>query len=289
MRIAFLWEGISTNQHRFEDGLAMALKRLESNHKIGYFEPYDKEAIDNFKPDVLLYWGALCEQYKPLVASYPYKKAICFAGGPIDRSNIDGFDLYFTESEVNEREFEELGKPYIRAFGINEKIFKPAKLKKKYESIFWGAFAKWKRHTLFAVATKDKGIAIGQHQDHEPECYEVCKQWGVKVLEEIPREELVKYINQSEVALNTADYWGGGQRMTLEAMACNIPPVVMTDSPKNREYVEESEYGIVSGLDNIEESIEKAKKQKPIGRDYIMSKWTSKHYADNLIKGLEQL
>lgn len=291
MRIAFLWDGVSTNQHRFSDGLYLALKRMEVDNKIGYFEPEDRKGIDEFKPDVLLYWGALCENKKELVTTYPYKKANCFAGGPIDSTNIHGFDLYFTESTVNEDEFKAFNKPYIRAFGINEKIFKPRKLKKRYTGIFLGAFAKWKRPDLFAASVGESGIAIGQHQVHEPGCYNVCKSWGVKVLEEVPRNDLVRYLNQSETAVNPADVWGGGQRMTLEAMACNVPPIVMSDSPKNMEYVKESGYGIICDpdIDQIKDAIEIAKKQKPIGRDYILSKWTSKHYADNLIKGLKQL
>ncbi len=293
MRIAFLWNGITDHYgKRFTDGLYLALKRLEDRHTIGYFEPDDITRIDSFKPDVLLYWAALCENLKPLVASYKYKKAICFAGGPIDKTNVNGFDLYFTESSINEYELEQLRKPWMRAFGINERVFKPKDVQKEYDAIFWGAFAQWKRHDLFAPSVEKMGISIGQHQAHEPECYNVCKRWGVKTLEESSKKVVVDLINKSYTALNTANFFGGGQRMTLEAMACNVPPIVMIDSPKNSEYVRESGYGIICdpNVEAIREAILKAKEiNNHTGREYIMSKYTSKHYADALEKGLQQL
>jgi glycosyltransferase involved in cell wall biosynthesis len=293
MRIAFLWDGVTEHKgKRFKDGLWLALKHLEKNNKVGYFEPLDRYKIDIFKPDVILFWGALCEECVKTVITYPYKKAICFAGGPIEPENSIGWDLFFTESEINERELEALGIPYERAFGINERIFKPKKLEKKYESVFWGAFAKWKRPELFAEAIRENGIAVGQHQEHEPECYEICHEYGVGVLDEQPREFIVNLINSSHTALNPSNFWGGGQRMTLEAMACGVPPIVMSDSPKNCEYVEESKFGIICEPDvnSIRSSLERAKKQNPQdGIDYIKSKWTSEHYAINLLKGLKKL
>lgn len=290
MRIAFLWDGITEHYgKRFTDGLYLALKRLEETETIGYFEPTDLDGITAFKPDRLLYWGALCENTRPLVVTYPWKKAICFAGGPIEPGNVDGFDLYFTESSINELEFQSFGKPYKRAFGINEQLFKPGNQPKEFDGIFWGTFAKWKRPELFAPALQENGVAIGLFQDHEKECYQVCQQWGCLTMNEKPKETVIEYIQKSRSAVNPANYWGGGQRMTLEAMACNVPPIVMSDSLKNREYIEESGYGFIvdPNPESIKEAVEKAKAiEKHTGRDYIESKWTSKHYAEALKEGL---
>ncbi len=268
----------------------MALQHLKEKHEVRMFEPDEIDKINGFRPDVLLYWGALCENSKPLVASYPYKKAICFAGGPIEPGNVDGFDLYFTESEQNEWEFKALNKPYMRAFGVNEELYKPLPLEKKYDAIFFGTHALWKRNDLFAKAVKDKGVSIGIFQDHEKECYQIPQAEGCEVHDELPREEVVTFINQSHIALNTANFWDGGQRMTLEAMACDVPPIVMSDSPKNMEYVDESGVGLVvePNIEAIREAIGRLKGTQA-GRKYILSKWTSKHYAQNLEKGLLQL
>ena len=80
--------------------------------------------------------------------------------------------------------------------------------------------------------------------------------------------------------------------MTLEAMACNVPPIVMKDSPKNCEYVEDSGIGLVVTPDiyAIREAIEKIKLSPNLaGREYILSKYTGKHYAVALERGLKQL
>lgn len=292
MRIAFAWDGITEHYgKRFKDGLWAALKILEEKHSIGYFEPTAEQAIKEFKPDILLWWGALCEAVRSKVVSYPYKKAICFGGGPITESNVHGFDLYFTESKINEDEFARFGKPFLRAFGVNENIWRPIQSEKIYDGAIWATFALWKRHNLFADAVGEKGLAIGRFQDHEKQCYEWCKEKGMKVFNELPPEEAVKHVNQSHAAVNTSAFWGGGQRMTLEAMACNIPVIVMSDSPKNCEYVLESGWGEVVEPNprHIQDAMKKWKGQICNSRNYILSKWSSRHYAEALEKGLSQL
>ena len=75
-------------------------------------------------------------------------------------------------------------------------------------------------------------------------------------------------------------------------LACGIPPVVMSDSPKNREYVEESGFGVVAepDVDSIRKAIIEAKKQDPQkGIDYVTNKWTSQHYADNIMIGINRV
>lgn len=290
MRIAFTWYEITNYKWRLTDGLGAALALLQQKHTIGYFEPHDHKGIEAFKPDVLLHWGPLCGNDIKDVKYLPYKKAICFAGGPIDELNVDGFDLYFTESAVNEQEFTKFGVPWKRAFGINEQMFKPEALPKKYDGMFAGTFAKWKRPYLFAQAVGDKGVAIGLHQAHEPECYQVCYAAGVEVHPDTHRSQIPAFINQSHTVVNCADVWGGGQRLTLEAMSCNVPPIVMKDSPKNCEYVEESGFGIIvePTVDDIKEAIAMVKHNPwtPKGRDYILSKFSSQHYANQLEEGL---
>jgi glycosyltransferase involved in cell wall biosynthesis len=288
MRIAFTWFEITDYKWRLTDGLGAALKILEQTHQIGYFEPFEHEKIHSFKPDVILHWGPLCGNDIKDVKYLPYKKAICFAGGPIDELNCDGFDLYFTESEINEKEFESFGLKWKRAFGINEEMFKPENLEKKYDGMFAGTFAKWKRPELFAKAVGSKGIAIGLHQDFEKECYEVCEQAGMEVYPDTHRSNIPSYMNQSHTVVNCANVWGGGQRLTLEAMSCNVPPIIMSDSPKNREYVEESGFGLV--VDPTPEAIREAilsLKGKGIdSREYILSKFSAAIYARQLNEGL---
>lgn len=292
MRICFLWEEITNARHRLTDGLGEALKELKNRgHVIGYFEPEDDASIFGFKPDVVLYWGPLCARTKEQVTTLPFKKAIAFGGGAIEDTNVDGFDLYFTESKVNEDELTAFGKPWMRAFGINEKIFRPLPLEKKFDGFSAATFALWKRPELFAQALGGKGCWTGIKQEHEKECYEVCEKHGVEIHDELPREQVNELMNQSNAVVNTSSLWGGGQRLTLEAMACNLPVIVMDDSPKNMEYVEESGFGLIVPPEPlaIQEAILKVKGQTFNSRDYIKSKFTIKAYADALEKGLTNL
>lgn len=298
MKIAFLWQGIREHFNHWDDGLKAAMRHIEKEHTVRYFEPTDLDLIHEFKPDRILYWEALCTRKSfqdsdkfEGVANLPFKKALAFAGGPVEAQWTPGFDLFFVESKINAEEFERLGLSWKTAFGVNDETFKQQKQPKKFEGILHATFAGWKRHGLFAEALGSQGVAVGRKQVHEPFCYESCEQKGVLVLEEVSSRVVSSLINSSHTVVNTSEFWGGGQRCTLEAMACNVPPIVMADSPKNREYVEESGFGVVVDPNPgaIREGIEIAKQQVMTGRDYINSKWTAKHYADSLIKGLSEI
>lgn len=289
-KISFVWQGISEEKvrNRWNDGLYAAMKLLEKEYDVEYVEPWDE-----ITGDVVLYWEAPCtingensEHYKR-IANLDKPKALLFAGGPIQKEWVETFDMVFTESQINDDEFEAMGISHMRAFGVNTDIFKPQKLEKKYDAIFHATFAGWKRHELFAKTFGDRGLAVGRVQAHDRDGYNMCLARGVKIIEDAPRDTLNLLLNQSKVCVNTSSYWGGGQRTTLEAMACDIPVVVMSDSPKNAEYVSESLAGVICEpeQEKIRLAWEEALKRKG-GHKYVMSKWTPKHYADNLKKGI---
>lgn len=293
MKIAFVWQG-SSDEHTFShwnDGLRAAMKLIEETHEVTYHEPWD-----DIEADFILYWEAPCTAngtnapHYNKVRNSPIKKALLFAGGPIEVQNISGFDWFFTESQINDEEFEKLGVPYTRAFGINEDIFKPLNLEKKWDGIHHGTCASWKRQWLVGQALGDRGLLVGRRQKTDRRGFDESENLGTTVLDEQPYEEVNRLINQSKTLLQTSDFWGGGQRATLEAMACGVPPIVMTDSPKNREYVEESGFGVVCEPDpvKIREAVEAIESDPKKGIGYVQSRWTSRHYAYNLLKGIEQ-
>lgn len=298
MKIAFIWQGFDGRYGMWQDGLAAAMRILAKEHTVRYFD-FPLTGIDEFKPDVVLYWESPCtlkgrdaENYQS-VMNLPYKKALLFAGGPVEVTTCHGFDLYFVESKINEEEFEALGLPWKRAFGVNTQIMKPQYQGKKWDGIIAATFADWKRHTLFAEALGDKGLAVGRLQEFDRNGYNRCMELVVNVMPEQTPTELAKLYNASHVAVNTSAFWGGGQRMTLEAMACGIPVIVMSDSPKNCEYVEESLGGMVvppepqAIRDAIEEIGRWLPEDKTDGVDYIQSKWTERHYAKALLEGIK--
>lgn len=300
MKIAFVWQGFDGRYGQWKDGLYAAMKIIERQHEVRYFD-FPLTDIHDFNPDVVLYWEAPCTFAGKdrlnywAVQALPYKKALLFAGGNIKEEWLEGFDLFFVESRVNEEEFEAMGKPWMRAFGVNTTIFKPERQPKVFDGVFQATCASWKRHWLGAEALKDKYAVMGRFQETDPTGFMRVRDAGGLVLPELSAEGVCAMINASHTVVNTSSEVGGGQRTTLEAMACGVHPVVMSDSPKNMEYVLESGFGRVADPDpkSIMDAVEGLKWQntsKPEdGVKYIQSKWTEQHYADALLKGIHEI
>ena len=289
----FVWQGITGRYGVWRDGLWAAMKIIEKDYDVKYVEPTDDIPNDG----VVLYWEAPCTINGKDAALYnkirhlPNRKALLFAGGPIKKEWLQGFDHVFYESKINGDELRALGISCSLAFGINEEIFKPKNMVKIYDGIHAGTCASWKRQWLVGEALGVKGLVVGRYQTTDPRPFDDCKKWGCNVMDEKTPEELSDLVNQSHTCVQTSDVWGGGQRCTLEALACDVPVICMTDSPKNREYVEESGFGMICepSVPQIRSAVESLTSvvRIPKGRDYIMSKWTSKHYSAALLAWLQ--
>jgi glycosyltransferase involved in cell wall biosynthesis len=298
LNIGFVWQGVSEPlvREHWKDGLYVAMKEVEKYHNVSYLEPWDN--FDGL--DLLLYWEApvsFCggnSSHYQRVKNYPIKKVLLFAGGQIRPEWIEGFDHICVESQINCAELCELGFPHSTAFGINDVMFKPLPLPKSWDGIHHGTFADWKRQRLVGEALKDKAVLAGRRQDSDTHDYNECVRFGAYIVPEQTYEEVNKLINLSHTMVQTANMWGGGQRATLEAMACGVPVICMSDSPKNREYVEESGFGLVvePTVQAIRDAVSHIKNNpndfpSSRGIDYVKSKWTSKHYADSILKTLQ--
>lgn len=288
MKISFVWQGVTEAQHTWDDGLWAAMQILEKDYEVEYVEPWDE-----LTGDVILYWEAPCTvngenaKYYNRVRSHSQPKALLFAGGPLEPAWVTGFDLLFVESRINEVECDELGIPHMRAFGVNTALFKPEPREKQYDAMLHGTFAGWKRQSLFADAFGERGLAVGRVQQHDRQGFIDCTNKGVTIVDNATRAEVTRLLNESKVSVNCADFWGGGQRATLEAMACDVPVICMTDSTKNREFVEEAGLGMVVPPNVVRIRDAWRQLQDTVGgRDYVMSKWTEQHYATNLNKGI---
>lgn len=294
--IDFVWQGSSNKEvfNHWNDGLREAMRIIEKTYKVSYKEPWHE-----LTGDIILYWEAPCTingkngGHYEKVMNTDKPKILLFAGGPLKAEWIEGFDLLVLESKINADECERDGIKYKMAFGINEKIFKPKKLDKKYDGIHHGTCASWKRQDLLGEALGDRAVVCGRLQESDPLPFQRFHDFGGKVFEELSYEDTCNLINESHVMVQTSDFWGGGQRATLEAMACGIPVVCMKDSPKNREFVEESGAGLVVDpqAHHIRDAVDKIKnwtdEEKQRGIDYVKNNWTSQHYADSLLKAIK--
>lgn len=299
-KIAFVWQGFDGRYGQWKDGLYAAMQILGKTFEVQYFDTSRIKDIYDFAPDIVLYWEAPCTFAGKdrlnywAVQELPFKKALLYAGGQIKEEWIEAFDLFFVESKLNEEEFEALGKPWKRAFGVNTAIFKPERQPKVFDGVFQATCASWKRPWLGAEALHDKYAVMGRFQPEDPIGFIRVREAGGMVLPELSAEAVCSMLNASHTMVNTSEYWGGGQRSTLEAMACGIPPIVMLDSPKNMEYVQESGFGAQCQPypDLIREVVEVMKNSPEDpnkGVAYVQSKWTEQHYADALIEGINSL
>ncbi len=296
MRIAFVWFGIDGRYGHWRDGLWKAMQIIGKKHEVRMFEPTGN--IKEFNPDWVLFWEApICAQGKDKdmywsVANLPFKKALLFAGGEINAMWVKDFDHIFVESQIDSDTCDRLGLPHSTAFGINDDIFKPEQQPKIWHAMHQATCASWKRQPLMAQAFRDKAIVCGRDQPTDFFPFAECRRLGTLVLPEQSAESVNSLLNASDCLCQTSEFWGGGQRATLEAIAAGVPVICMSDSPKNREYVEASGYGVVCNPDP--QSILKAfgtirttQWDKAKARKYIEENWTGDIYAKNILKIIE--
>lgn len=304
VRLAFIWDFSVTpiELHSWGDGLNAALKTLSSedfNYLVKVIAN-DKaeviyEEIKNFDPDVILAWGSLDRPSFAGLRQFKKPTALCFAGGPTEHSNTDNFDVIFVENVEYQQKFAEQGIHVELAFGTNEYLFRTFTVNKNWLACYPCAFAGWKRLDLFSEAVGKDGIVVGKILPEELHIVKNVVQNGCTIMAAIPYQVMPYIYNQSKFALITAHNVGGSQRAVLEAMACGTPPIVMSDNIKNREFVEDANYGFVvdPDVDKIK-TLLKELSSKPMpdptmGRRFIENRYTSKHYAQKIDKCLKEI
>lgn len=294
MRIAFVWQGISEPAivAGWKDGLWQAVEHLKTVHDVEYREP-DGD-ISGF--DVILYWEAPCTINGANAAKYRNvcnsagKKVLLFAGGPLKKEWVGAFDLVVVEADINVRECEAQGIPHAKAFGVNVDIWVPRETEKTFLAAHHGACAGWKRQNLGAEALKERFLVVGPRQDCDPYTFDRSKELGSTVIEgKLPPEKCAALVSSAKILLQTSEYWGGGQRATLEGMAMGLAPVVMEDSPKNREFVEGSGLGAIvrpepSAIREACEALAASwgPTEAAAARAYVVGNWSGQKYGRDL-------
>jgi glycosyltransferase involved in cell wall biosynthesis len=260
----------------WDDGLHAALQYLVStyNWKI---DIYNVQMMKNpsipSNSDFVLFWGAFDKKqhYHKIFK----KQGLCFGGGPTRHPLIKNFDIVFAENSFDIPIFESQGTKSIRAFGTNTQLFRPLNnFPKIFDLIYPAAFAKWKHHEKFSSyfkEQKEKGfvetaLAVGQKQANgwEKECYEVCEENGVMTMDWVPSNALVSLYNASKTVYLSPDDMGGCQRAVLETIACGVPLIVDSSSPRLAEF-------------------------KDYTRDRVLNDFSEKSYGESLKRGIEMV
>lgn len=304
MRIAFIWDWqmVPSQTITWKDGLAAAVKELCKKYDVRVFTmggeyifPHDYfpiyvtndivKSVKEFSPDKIIIWGDTTRPAARALAPLNIPMSLCFAGGHQDGEVIPYIDHFFVESQVYKDSFLAKGRSVSIAFGTNTELFKPLPNQQKvFDALFPATFALWKRHNLFAEATKGlKACAVGYMYDtHEQDCWQVCEKSGALVLPHCPPEALQRLYAASKCVVIPTRSDGGSQRTVLEAMAMNVPVIVCGDSDKTTEYVREGGGTIVApDAKAIREAIDYLAVENNT-RDYILNKWSETIYANKL-------
>ena len=298
MNICFLVEMMKDGyptMWAWDDGLRGAMKIIEKEHHVcyhlngelehGYYGVLDKDA------DVVMVWSGTGGKVYKEALEFEGKKILFFAGGPRNPELFKNFDMVLFENDLHTLEARSQGVKCMTAFGTDTTIFKPIKQKKVFDVIYPGAFGLWKRKDLFAKATKRlRAFTLGNIQEHERQCYDVCVESDIAVSADIPQSRLPYFMAMAHtVCVLPVDHIGG-QRTVLEAMAMKLPIIVPSDAPLVCEFAQHGgticdsdpvaiENAIVSQIGKVNEK----------GYEYVMENMTEKHYAKKIQVALERI
>lgn len=214
-----------------------------------HISPSPAKALLEWKPDAILLF---CDFSRPIAGELEgcgIPIAQCYTGGRFTQyAHVP--QLVFTESKSYIEWMKGIGvKKVVQAFGTNTELFKPMERQPKYfDALFPATFASWKRHKLFAEALGPRGVCCGWWQDHEMDIIQDIVGKNVGVLHHQMAESMALLYNMAHTVVITSEDIGGSQRTVLEAMASNVPVVVMSDSTMTSEYVREAnEAGFYAG------------------------------------------
>lgn len=256
--------------------------------------------VEAFQPDVILHWADATRPHAAPLKELGKPMALAFAGGNPFGPTWALFDHIFVESQSYKMQYENrgFGSQVSTAFGTNTELFDPAHpmvrfQAKLYDACFPATYCDWKRHKIFADATHGLSTVTAgfMYPDHETHCWEEAQGAGALALPHVSPEALRAIYAASKTCVITSHWTGGSQRTVLEAMAMNVPLVVMADSDKTSEYVMDCGEGTVVAPEPeaVREALLELRGQKVNTRDYVMGKWSENHYADALEAGLKKI
>lgn len=265
--LSFCWEWEQAKEiyKDCRDGLMAALKLM--GKKVKWFlneKPEDNEWI--------LTWCDSNSQYSRFFSNYKAKRAIILTTNPHNYHNLEGFDIVFCESSVVYNECRMYGLHAVKAFGTDEKFFVPGNLKKDIKYFYPACFSPWKLQSEIAYLGKDL-LCMGTIQPNGQAEYDACVSAGVQTkVGYHPPKELLNCYQRAENVIIPAVH--GSERTVLEAMSCNIWPLVTNEKNiRTRTYIEEYLHQKNGG------------QMKP--RDFILKNYTARMYADKIIQAME--
>lgn len=287
MKIAVVhpWDRAKWSEPLMWDGLHGALKLIGKKHQVDWFLQGD-EPDDSY--DWIIPWGVLSIPFNNTIEKFKARKAIFCAGHPQDIANIEKFEAIFVESPAVQQEMSKHHKNVVVAFGTDTDFFQPREENKMFDAFYPATFSdNWKRQYLFAGATQGyKAMACGVVQPDGVNSLQACMRNGTYTMDGlIPTRLIADLYNMSRVVVITA--WHGSERSTLEAMASNVPLVLVSDNDLACSLVNEEVIIVKPDVDSIRGGFERALRQEVSTRDYILANYSHYNYATKILEVIE--
>lgn len=267
---------------------------------MAHVSPNPAKAVLEWKPDVIVFFGDFSRPIMGELENCGIPIAQLYSGGRFTHfAHVP--QLIFVESKSYiewMKTIPQIKGKVIQAFGTNTELFKPYPDQPKFFDAFFPAtFASWKRHQLFTEAMGSRGLVCGWWQEHEMDIIRQAMKGNVGILHHQPAESMALLYSMARSVVVTSMDTGGSQRTVLEAMACNVPTIVMADSTMTSEYIRECQKdGFRAGM-IIEPNVADIRKAVdqiiPLGptdaREWIMKNYSEYIYADKVRDGLVEL
>lgn len=283
LKIAILhpWDRAKWTEPLMWDGLHGALKVVGEKHQVDWFLQGD---LPDDSYDWIIPWGVMSIPFNVTIEKYKGRKAMFCAGHPQDTAYMEKFEAVFVESPKVQEQMSKHHANVILAFGTDTDFFKPTNEEKMFDVFYPATYSPWKRQDLFAYSTDEfRALTGGVIQPDGQELYNLCNQINGYVMGGlIPTNLVAKLYNMTKVVLITG--WHGSERTALEAMASNIPLIVVEDNDLVCSLVNDEVIIVEPHFVKIKKAIKESLEKKVNTREYILKNYSHHIYAQKILE-----
>lgn len=271
LRIAVIWywDRASEIWPNWRDGYRAAWEEIDKVHQVDWFlDKHLPSPSDNY--DFIYLWDDSNSEFFKFIDDYKCRKGMSLTTNPQNYDNLSKLDVVFCESNPVYDLLRPHGIRTIKAFGTDTKFFSPDNTEKDIPYFYPATFSPWKRQKDIAYLSSDL-LCVGTVQPDGESELRACKDAKVKVeVGYFPAKKIRDYYRRAKKVIIPAIH--GSERTVLEAMSMNIP-VEVTDfhNQKSRSYIQEFE---ASEFEST--------------REFILTNYSEKVFAKNLLRGIEQ-
>lgn len=267
MKLSFIWNFDKANKiyDCWRDGLRAAIEEIGKEHEVDiYLGDEYKNYEDN--SDAILLWSDSNDPIIDWAQDKKGKKGIILTTDPHNIENLRKLDVVFCESTPVYEAVRRSGIHAVRAFGTDTDFYSPDESIKDIEYFYPATFSPWKLQRDIAYL-RDKLWLVGTLQPDGMEDYNACLEAGCHISIGYYKAEHIRdlYRRAKNVIIPAIH---GSERTVLEAMSSNILPQVLNEQNiRIKSYIEEYEK---SGL---------------TPREFVVTYYSARQYADKILKG----